>query len=367
MRMKSTLFLVALLHSATAASAAGTWRFAVSGDSRNCGDIVMPAVAKGAWKDGAQFYWHLGDLRAIYDFDQDLAAARGGKMNIISYEKEAWNDFIASQVAPFGKMPFFIGIGNHETVPPKSRAEFTLQFADWLDAPVLRDQRLADDPKDRILKTYYHWKKGGIDFVNLDNASAEEFDGDQVKWFEAVLDRDAADASVKGLVVGMHESLPNSWSCGHSMNDSAVGVDSGRRVYRDMLGWRAKTGKPLQVLASHSHFVMRDIFSTPYWKNAGKPDRGVLPGWIVGTGGAIRYALPDGLPPGMFAKTHVYGYLLAEVKADGSVNFSFRQIDRADVPADVEAKYGKSVVDECFAGNADEGFKKPTAASCFEE
>lgn len=26
-----------------------TWRFAVAGDSRNCGDIVMPAIAEGAW------------------------------------------------------------------------------------------------------------------------------------------------------------------------------------------------------------------------------------------------------------------------------------------------------------------------------
>jgi hypothetical protein len=44
------------------------FRFAVSGDSRNCGDIAMPAIAAGVRKDGAQFYWHLGDYRAIYDF-----------------------------------------------------------------------------------------------------------------------------------------------------------------------------------------------------------------------------------------------------------------------------------------------------------
>src|SRR5450755_5051476 len=47
-----------------------TWRFAVSGDSRNCGDIVMPAIAQGVLRDGASFYWHLGDYRAIFTFDE---------------------------------------------------------------------------------------------------------------------------------------------------------------------------------------------------------------------------------------------------------------------------------------------------------
>ena len=50
-----------------------TWRFAVSGDSRNCGDIVMPAIASGVVHDGAAFYWHLGDFRAIYKFDEDMS------------------------------------------------------------------------------------------------------------------------------------------------------------------------------------------------------------------------------------------------------------------------------------------------------
>jgi len=52
---------------------APAWRFAVSGDSRNCGDVVMPAIAAAVGKSGAQFDWHLGDCRAIYDFDEDMA------------------------------------------------------------------------------------------------------------------------------------------------------------------------------------------------------------------------------------------------------------------------------------------------------
>jgi hypothetical protein len=45
------------LFASSASAAEGTWRFAVSGDSRNCGDVVMPEIARGAAKDGAKFYW----------------------------------------------------------------------------------------------------------------------------------------------------------------------------------------------------------------------------------------------------------------------------------------------------------------------
>lgn len=37
-------------------------------------------------------------------------------------------------------MPFFLGIGNHETIPPKTRDEFVATFADWLNAPEIREQ-----------------------------------------------------------------------------------------------------------------------------------------------------------------------------------------------------------------------------------
>jgi len=47
------------------------WNFAASGDSRNCGDIVVPSIAASAKKNKAAFYWHLGDLRAIYGIDED--------------------------------------------------------------------------------------------------------------------------------------------------------------------------------------------------------------------------------------------------------------------------------------------------------
>jgi len=62
-----------LLPLAAQPPAGGTWKFAVSGDSRNCGDIVMPAIASGVLAAHAEFYWHLGDFRAIYAFDEDMA------------------------------------------------------------------------------------------------------------------------------------------------------------------------------------------------------------------------------------------------------------------------------------------------------
>src|ERR1017187_3662395 len=60
-------------------------------------------------------------------------------------------------------------------------------------------------------------------------------------------------------------------------------------------------------VASHSHYVMDDVYHTPYWKDH------VLPGWIVGTAGAVRYRLPPGRTGSSIARTDVYGYLLATV------------------------------------------------------
>ena len=90
-----------------------TWSFAVSGDSRNCGDIVMPAIAQGVRKDQAQFYWHLGDFRASSDFDEDMLAApeyRTKHLGIAEYQKVEWRDFIAQQIESFGDTSVFLAI-----------------------------------------------------------------------------------------------------------------------------------------------------------------------------------------------------------------------------------------------------------------
>jgi hypothetical protein len=325
------------------------WAFAVSGDSRNCGDIVMPAIAEGVLKHQARFYWHLGDLRKIEDFDEDMVhqPERKRPMTISQYENQAWNDFIDNQIAPFGSLPVLVGIGNHETYSPKTRADFLLQFADWLDAPVLQRQRLADNPKDRRLRAYYHWIDGPVDFIYQDNATSDQFDGAQMSWLRGVLERARGNANVKSLVVAMHEALPESISAGHGMNESPAGTETGRTVYQQLLDVQNVSKKHVYVLASHSHFYMDGIFNTEYWRTHG----GVLPGWIVGTAGALRYALPPAWKDAKQAETNVYGYLLGTVQADGSVDFRFQRIVEGDVPAGVVTRYKPEFVHWCFAEN----------------
>ena len=344
-RAASLLFFALLT---AAAQAQQPWTFAVSGDSRNCGDVVMPSIAAGVHHDQASFYWHLGDLRAIYDFDQDYKQLIAtGSPRIIDYENGAWDDFIQNQLTPFADTPVFLGIGNHELIPPKTRPDFLIQFADWLDTPELKQQRLQDNPTDHRLHTYYHWRRAGIDFINLDNASPDQFDQDQIAWFERVLHADAADSSVATVVVGMHEALPDSISKGHSMSESPQGEVSGRRAYADLLNLQQTAHKNVYVLASHSHFFMDGIYNTDYWRSNG----GVLPGWIVGTAGAVRYVLPPKAADAKAAKTNVYGYLLATVNPNHTIELQFHEIVEKDIPASVVTRFSADFVHQCFAAN----------------
>jgi len=345
-----SLLLLWFAAPAAAQSPAPAWKFVVGGDSRNCGDVVMPAVAAGANANAAAFYWHLGDFRAIYDFDQDILAERrvagSPPLAISDYFKVAWDDFLRSQIAAFGKTPVFLAIGNHELVSPKSRAEYIAQFADWIDAAPIQSQRLKDNPEDHRIRTYYHWIQNGVDFFALDNASGDQFDAEQVAWLERAVNRDLADPAVTTIVAGMHAALPDSLASDHSMSDWAQGEQSGRRVYAALIKAQ-KAGKKVYVLASHSHFYMAGIFDSPYLRSRG----GVLPGWIIGTTGAVRYALPSGAAQAKEAKTNVYGYLLASVNADGSIGFEFKEIKEPDIPAPVVARYTSAFVHECFTGN----------------
>ncbi|HJT16399.1 MAG TPA: metallophosphoesterase [Thermoanaerobaculia bacterium] len=330
-----------------------TWKFAVSGDSRNCGDVVMPAIAASVKTDGAEFYWHLGDYRALYKLDEDMVAMAKTPYTISSYQAAAWPDFIRNQVARFAPVPVFLGIGNHEMFG-HNRGDYVMQFADWLTRPEIQQQRLADDPNDHAVRPYYHWITGGVDFINMDNASADQFDFGQMAWFRKILERDANDARVKTIVLGMHAALPHSLGCDHSMNESAQGEYSGDQVYAQLLRFRNATSKKVYVLASHSHYLLRDIYDTPYWHGHG----GVLPGIIVGTAGAIRYRLPDtaqGFGPER-ARTDTYGYLLATVADDGTITFDFREIPRSAI-ADTS-----DIVNWCFAENKD--LSARTSAPC---
>lgn len=344
MSVALTACLTAVLGAQEPHTSRGTWKFAVSGDSRNCGDIVMPAIAAGVRADGAAFYWHLGDFRALSNFDEDYRRTHP-QAGISQYFADAWPDFIQHQLVPFGNLPVFLAIGNHELVSPMTRPQYLAQFADWLDQPALQRQRLADNPSDHLLKTYYHWIDRGVDFISMDSASADMFDSVQMAWFNMVLANDAKNSAVRTLVVGMHEALPDSLSAGHSMNDSAQEQASGRKVYAQLSAFGKASKKNVYVLASHSHFVMNDVYNTACHKGD------VLPGWIMGTAGAVRYRLPADRALSTVDKTDVYGYLLATVAPDGTITFQFKDIKESDVPGSVVNDFSREQVNWCFEQN----------------
>ncbi len=345
--LRASPLAVFLYLTAAAAQAQQPWNFVVSGDSRDCGDVVMPAIAAGTHQNQGLFYWHLGDFRFISDFDEDYKQQFATPPTIIDYETHAWNDFIQNQLVPFADTPVYLGIGNHELFSPKTRADYLIQFADWLDTPVLQQQRLRDDPKDHRLHIYYHWQRGGIDFINLDNASADQFDSDQMTWFEKVLAADAKDPAIATIVVGMHEALPDSIAVNHSMTGTTQPEASGRRAYLDLLKLQQTAKKNVYILASHSHYFMDGIFNTDYWRRNG----GVLPGWIIGTAGAFRYALPPNAADAKVAKTNVYGYLLATVNPDRTIDFRFHQLEETDIPPAVVTRFSQDFVHQCFIAN----------------
>jgi len=326
------------------------WRFAASGDSRNCGDVIMPAIAEAAKQNHVAFFWHLGDFRAITHVDEDIQhqpVNLADPLSITGYEAISWPDFIENQIAPFGSIPFFSAIGNHETASPKTREEFLIQFADWLDTPVLRAQRLKDDPKDHRLKPYFHWIDRGISFYSLDNATQDGFDAAQRDWFERVLAKDLANPAITTIVAGMHKPLPDSLSKGHSMDESPMGIESGRLIYADLLRAQDEGHKRVYVLQSHGHYFMDGAFNTEYWKQHG----GVLPGWVAGTSGAVRYQLPDIASGAREAMTNVYGTLIGAVLPGGEIRFTFQEVREPDVPAAVSARYGREFVHWCFEQN----------------
>jgi hypothetical protein len=355
-RLSSALSFLALCTSSIlvnaqpAKPAVQKWTFAVSGDSRNCGDFVMPVIAARVQAEGDAFYWHLGDFRAIYQLDQDLVSMQptGSTLTLAQYQPIAWDDFRAHQLVAFGKFPVFLGRGNHETIKPMTRELYVSKFADYLERPEILAQDAKDGdgaaPKD---STWYHVVRDGVDFITLDNASKEEFSDAQLKWLRGVLDRDLAQGSgVTTIIGGMHEALPHSSSSNHAMDDWPKGMQTGEQAYR----WFAdaqKAGKHVYLIASHSHFYSPDIYDTPYWQQAGL----VVPGVIIGSAGAHRYLLPPTVSKD--SKTHLYGYLQAKVFEDGTVKFEMLEVHEAEMIASKWPDAPLSAIYECYAHNSD--------------
>jgi Calcineurin-like phosphoesterase len=337
-----------------------TWNFAVSGDSRNCGDVMMPSIAAGARSHQAAFYWHLGDFRLGSDVDQDMSHEEGywnRHISVSLYEGSNWKDFIQNQLLPFGKTPVFLVIGNHE-LHSKTEDDYLIEFATWLNTPIIREQRIADNPGDYGLRTYYHWKIGGVDFFSLDNAAADQFDEKQMRWLESVLKRDEADPNVHTIVLGMHRALPHGVAP-HSMDESILGIASGSQVYADLLEAEQQAHKHVYVIGGHLHAYVANVYNSDYWKS----HSGVLPGWIIGTAGAPRASLSRNSPGASEAITNVYGYLIGTVNPPGApedtIGFKYYQVKRSDVSPAVVDKFTPDLVNWCFEENRHGGAPAP--------
>ena len=342
--------LIALAPPVTPAQATGsTWTFAVSGDSRNCGDFVMPAIAAKVKAENDAFYWHLGDFRWMTMTDQDFEALLpGGKtVSLFIYHRQAWDDFLTHQTAAFGSVPVFLGRGNHESVYPMTREGYVAKFSGFLNRPEIAAQRKADGQAAGPLEPWNHWMRDGVDFITLDNAGKDEFSDTQLHWLRGVLDHDlTANSGIRTIVVGMHEALPHSTASNHAMDDWELGMRTGEQVYNWLFAAQA-AGKHVYLIASHSHYYSPNIFSTPYWIQQKK----VVPGWIIGLAGAHRYKLPTGADSA--SRTNTYGYLQGTVQADGTINFVLRELSENDL---VQSRWPNAPLDaihECVIHNAE--------------
>jgi len=326
------------------------WTFAVSGDSRNCGDFVMPAIAAKVKAENDAFYWHLGDFRWMSSEDEDMMAmgTPGVPMSKNEYQQRAWDDFLSHQIAAFGQTPVFIGRGNHETVPPMTREGYIVKFSALLDQPEIAAQRKEDGADGAPVGPWYHWVRNGVDFITLDNAVHDEFTRAQMHWLRSVLDRDLDPHSgVRAIVAGMHEALPHSTGSEHAMDDWDLGVRTGELVYHWLYDAQA-AGKHVYIIASHSHYFSPNVFNTGYWKEHSSK---VVPGWIIGAAGAHRYRLPNQADPA--AKTNIYGFLRGTVQADGTIDFGLVELSEADLDNAKWPNAPDAAIHECYVHNHD--------------
>jgi hypothetical protein len=333
------------------------WAFAVSGDSRDCGDLVMPKIARAiegeAGGPPAELYWHLGDFRRMYDIDCDILKRRHpaydcrsrppdqlDRFEMADYLDVAWDDFIERQLGGFQKTPVLLGIGNHELYG-RTRDDYRKAFRKWLLQAPIHEQRVLDSSRGIFTtegSTFYRVVRKGVDFISLDNADENGFSREQLVWLARVLAADAADDSVKTIVAGMHAALPYSTSRGHAMDSTCAGLCSGQQAYDLLFRAQNLAGNPEKrkhayVLASHSHYFLENIYDTPEHRGQ------VLPGWIIGTAGAQQYQ-----------ETIQYGYTRMEVRPDGTLTVQFREVG-AETPPLASGPGAKELTDFCYGIN----------------
>jgi hypothetical protein len=326
----------------------------------------MPKIARVIESEAAgppaELYWHLGDFRRMYDIDCDILKRRHpsydcktrppnqlDRFEMAEYLDTAWDDFIERQLGSFKKTPVLLSIGNHELYG-RTRGDYRRAFRKWLLQAPIHEQRVLDSSRGIFSaegSTFYRVVRKGVDFISLDNADEGGFSRGQLVWLARVLAADAADDSVRTIVVGTHAALPYSTSRGHAMDATCAGLCSGQQAY-DLL-FRAQNlagpedkRKHVYVLASHAHYFLENIYDTPEHRGQ------VLPGWIIGTAGAQQYR-----------ETIQYGYVRMEVAADGTLTARFREVG-ADAPPLASGPGAKELTDFCFHVN-----KRPPGSDAF--
>jgi len=224
-------------------AADGAWRFIVSGDSRNCGDVVMPTIAAHSAQFAPSFYWHLGrsagDLAKLMKTwrSQRRTTARCWPATLI---RDAPGPISLRTRLLLSAACVLRWHWQSRSHPAQNGGGFQAQFYDWLDQPAIQRQRLKDQEPGQP-EPYYHWIQGGVDFIYLDNA-ANFFSEEQISWLAHRLDSAKSNSEVKSVVVGMHESLPDSIGNAHSMGDNQTELrarPSGERPTRRC--WRSAT------------------------------------------------------------------------------------------------------------------------------
>jgi hypothetical protein len=227
--------------------------------------------------------------------------------------------------------------------------DYIKKFYALLNRPEIAAQRKADegtgiDPTP--VESWYHWTHNGVDFINMDNASVDEFSDAQVHWLRSLLDYDLSPKSgIKTIVMGAHEALPHSTGVLHAMDDWNRGEQTGDIVYQWFYDAES-AGKHVYLLASHSHYYSPNIYRTLYWYQYSNR---FVPGIIIGTAGAHRYPLPQGADPS--SETMIYGYLQGTVKPNGTIDFKLHKLSEQDL---LKAKWPNApddAIHECHVKN----------------
>ena len=268
----------------------------MSGDSRNCGDIVMPAIASGVLASRSEFYWHLGDFRAIYAFDEDMVPPALIGTAAQTADHHHLRDHC---LARFHRSPVRALWHTSHPAEPRESRDHPARHARTIPAynlPTgwihLRCAHSACRTIRRIINCA-RTITGSIAISissRMDNAGPDKFDAAQLTWFHSVVDRAEKSPAIQTLVVGMHAALPG---------------QLGRRPQHEQLGAGQRDRPPglRRVVARADRRAQESLppgqpLSLLYGRCVSTPLPGkarCCPDGSWAPPGAVRYRLPAGI------------------------------------------------------------------------